>query len=230
MGRYVRDEVLNQPDDFVQYMMHDFLTKHGFQFVEFKGQMVFRAGGGWFEMPKFLVWSYQNGVFHMEAWTRILMLPGVYAGENALKGFYGALPKKMYKDDLEQLIMLLHQPVGNVQPNMSQMNGMQGGQSVPQMNGMQGAPQVPQGNGPIMVQGADTSRYANMALGFGITALVLCWTYFSICFGILAIIYANKGKTSAKKGRATAGMVCAIIGLVICCLLILLSLIGIALY
>ena len=227
MGRYVRHEVLNQPDDFVQYMMNDFLTKHGFQFVEFKGQMVFRAGGGWFEMPKFLVWSYQNGVFHMEAWTRALMLPGVYAGENELKGFYGALPKKMYKDDLEQLIALLHQPVGNVQPNMQQMNGMQGGL---QMNGMQGAQQIPQGNGPIMVQGADTSRYANMALGFGIATLVLCWTYLSICFGILAIIYANKGKTSTKKGRATGGMVCAIIGLVICCLLILLSLIGIALY
>ena len=24
MGRYVRDEILNQPEDFVQYMMNDF--------------------------------------------------------------------------------------------------------------------------------------------------------------------------------------------------------------
>ncbi len=228
MGRYVRDEVLNQPEDFVQYMMNDFLTKHGFSYVNFKGQMVFRAGGGWFEMPKFLVWSYQNGVFHMEAWTRILLLPGVYAGENALKGFYGALPKKMYKDDLEQLISLLHQPVGNVQLNIPQMNGMQGAQpNIPQMNGMQGAQPVPQGNGPIIVQGADTSRYANMALGFGIAGLVLSWSYVGIFFGVLAIIYANKGKTSMKKGRATAGMVCAIIGLVITCLFIILSILGV---
>lgn len=36
-----------------------------------------------------------------------------------------------------------------------------------------------------------------------------------IVFNIIAIIYAVKGKSSAKKGRATAGMVCAIIGLVI---------------
>lgn len=221
MGRYVRDEILNQPEDFVQYMMNDFLTKHGFNYVEFKGQMVYRAGGGWFEMPKFLVWSYQNGVFHMEAWARVLILPGVYAGENPLKGFYGALPKKMYKDDLEQLIVLLHQPVGNAQQMSPQMNGMQAGSVPPQT--------FPQGNGPIIVQGADTSRYANMALGFGIAGLVLSWTYAGFILGIIALIYANKGRNALKKGRATAGMVCGIIGIVISCLLIMFTVMGLAL-
>ncbi|MCI7107194.1 MAG: hypothetical protein MR945_04860 [Agathobacter sp.] len=222
MGRYVRHELLNQPEDFVQYMMNDFLSKHGFQFVEFKGQMVFRAGGGWFEMPKFLVWSYQNGVFHMEAWIRMLILPGVYSKENDMSGFYGALPKKMYKDDLEQLMSLLHQPVGNAQQNTGQPMP---GNSVEGMTGNR----MPQGNGPIVVQGVDTSRYANMALGFGITGLALCWTLFGLFFGILSIIYAVKGKGSAKKGRATAGMVCAIIALVITTVLYFLNILAAAL-
>ena len=213
MGRYVRHEVLNQPEDFVSYMMNDFLTKHGFELVEFKKQRVFRAGGGWFEMPKFLVWSYQNRVFHMEAWTRTLILPGVYGGENALSGFYGALPKKMYKDDLEQLIMLLHQPVGNAPQNVGQPAG-------------EGAPAV---KTPIVVQGVDTSRYANMALGFGIAGLVLCWLIFGFIFDIVGIIYAIKGKNSMKKGRATAGLVCAIIGLVITSVLYILNIFAIAL-
>lgn len=217
MSRYVRHEVLNQPADFVQFMMNDFLTKHGFRLENFKGQMVYRAGGGWFEMPKFLVWGYENGVFHLEAWTRYLILPGVYSKDKDLDGFYGAVPKKAYKNDLEQLVALLHQPVGAQQQNM---NGTQG---MPQQN-MNGMP--PQGNGPIMVQGVDTSRYANMALGFGIAGLALSWvTWVMIIIDITAIIYAEKGKHSNKKGRATAGMVCAIIGLVISAILFILNIV-----
>ena len=207
MARYVREEVLNQPDDFVNYMMNDFLTKHGFKYENFKGQMVYRAGGGLIELPKFITWSYFNGVIHIEAWVRVLWLPGVYGKENDMSGFYGAVVKDMYKKDVEQLISLLHQPLNQsaVQPGMSQQQGM------PPQPGMPVSPQ----NGPIMVQGVDTSRYANFALGFGIAGLVLSWSWAGVFFNIIAIIYAVKGKTSAKKGRATAGMVCAIIGLAI---------------
>lgn len=201
MARFVIHEVLNQPDDFVAYMMNDFLTKHGFSYVEFKGQMVFRAGGGWFEMPKFLVWNYQNGVLHLEAWARYLILPGVYSKEKDLEGFYGIVVKQAYKNDIIQLVQLLHQPVAGA--------------------GQAAAGQVQQ---PVMVQGVDTVRYANFGLGFGIFALAISWFmgWFGLFFGIMAIIYANKGRTSAKRGRATAGLVCAIIAVVISCLWIFL--------
>ena len=200
MARYIRDEVLNQPEDFVQFMMNDFLTKHGFKQVNFKGQQVYRAGGGWFEMPKFLIWSYQGGVFHLEAWARYLILPGVYSREKHLDGFYGAVVKKVYKHDLEQLIALLHQPVNAGQ-------------------------QMPQSGGPVVVQGIDTTRYANMALGFGIAGLALSWlTWVTVVLNVTAIIYARKGATSNKKGRATAGMVCAIVGLVITAVVYVLNL------
>lgn len=197
MARFVIDEVLNQPDDFVSYMMNDFLTKHGFSYVEFKGQMVFRAGGGWFEMPKFLVWNYQNGVLHLEAWARYLILPGVYSKEKDLDGFYGIVVKQAYKNDVIQLVQLLHQPVAGAQQTA-------GGQMQPNPR-------------PVMVQGVDTVRYANFGLGFGIFALAVSWFmgWFGLFFGIMAIIYANKGRTSAKRGRATAGLVCAIIAVVI---------------
>lgn len=200
MARFIIHEVLNQPDDFVAYMMNDFLTKHGFSYVEFKGQMVFRAGGGWFEMPKFLVWSYNDGVFHLEAWARYLIIPGVYSKEKHLDGFYGYAVKKVYKDDLQQLVGLLHQPVANQQQ-------IQGGQMP---NGM---PQNPQ---PVMVHGVDTLRYANLGLGLGIAGLVFFWIkWLPLFFGITAIIYANKGRTSSKKGRATAGLVCGILAIII---------------
>ncbi len=209
MSRYVREEILNQPDDFVNYMMNDFLTKHGFKYENFKGQMVYRSGGGMIELPKFLTWNYVNGVVHIEAWVRVLWLPGVYGKENNMSGFYGAVLKDMYKKDVEQLIALLHQPLNQTnQPN----------QPIDPSNPQNPAfnqPGMPPQNGPIMVQGVDTSRYANFALAFGIAGLIFSWAWMGLVLDIIAIAYAMKGKSSAKKGRATAGMVCAIIGIVI---------------
>ena len=38
MARYVRDLVLNKPDDFVQFMMNDFLRKNSFVMSDWKGE------------------------------------------------------------------------------------------------------------------------------------------------------------------------------------------------
>ena len=37
MARWVRDEVLNQPADFVDFLMNDYLMKNGFKQTERKG-------------------------------------------------------------------------------------------------------------------------------------------------------------------------------------------------
>ncbi len=220
MARYIREVKIDKPNDFVEFMVNDFLTKHGFKLVEFKGQMVYRAGGGWFEMPKFVLWGYQNGIFHMEAWMRNMWFPGLYGKENDLTGFMGAIPKESFKKDVEQFLSLLFQTLPN------QQNGMPQQGQFNMQNGMQqqGQP-MPQ---TVYVQGVDTSRYANMALAFGIIGLALCWSFYGILFQILGIIYAKKGLSSVKKGRATAGLVCAVLGLVILVILLLLNILGLA--
>lgn len=239
MSRYIREEVLNQPDDFVNFMMNDFLTKHGFKLVEFKKQRVYRAGGGWFEMPKFLVWGYQNGVFHIEAWARTLILPGVYGKEKDLDGVYGAVPKRAYKSDIDQLMLLLQQPVPGSRNGMDP--GMNGGGN----GNMGGQPVNPgYGNGPIIVQGVDTANYATQAMAFGIISLgasaigiiamlagigIDALFYGGLLFGILGIIYARKGSSSSKRGKATAGLVCGILGTVISGIIVVLGIIGIVL-
>lgn len=111
MARYIREVQLNRPEDFVQYIMTDFLSKQGFHMKEFKGELVYRAGDGFLEIPKFLTWGYQNGIFHIEAWTRNCWFPGVYGRENAMTGFLGCVPKDAYKKDIEALIGLLFQPL-----------------------------------------------------------------------------------------------------------------------
>lgn len=220
MARYIREVKIDKPSDFVEYMMNDFLMKHGFKLVEFKGQRVYRAGGGFIEIPKFLIWGYQNGIFHIEAWSRTLWLPGVYGRENAMTGFMGAVPKGIYKQDVEQLLGLMAQPL----PSDGQRNAQAAGEpSVSQGAMPQNGQPVPQ---TIYVQGVDTSRYATFALVMGIVGILTSWLWVGIIFSVAGIIYGRRGQNSSKKGMASAGFVCGIIGTVLFGLILLLSFIG----
>ena len=87
MARWTRDERLDQPQDFVRFMMEDYLNKGGFKKKIHKGEEVWQEGEGF-----------------LAAWIG-------KRRENALKGFVGALPKKMFRESLEELIRLLHQPL-----------------------------------------------------------------------------------------------------------------------
>lgn len=219
MARYIREVTLNRPADFVQFIMTDFLSKHGFSLVKFKGEMVYRAGGGLLEIPKFLTWGYRNGIFHVEAWTRNLWLPGVYGRENAMTGFMGCIPKDAYKKDIEELIGLLFQPIyPNGQPNPGGQQGMS------QNPGMYGNPGM-QPRQTIYVRGTDMSRYATMALVFSIVGLAigLFSPMIGVLFGALGIVYGNKAKCSDKKGMATAAFVIGIIAVVVSSLGLILS-------
>lgn len=214
MARYIREEQIGKPDDFVAFIMNDFLTKGGFSQKEVKGELVWQEGVGMLAPPKFLKYSYVNGVIHIEAWMKTAWLPGVYTGENAMTGFVGAVPKSAYKKSIEELIGLLYQPLPS---DNAYMNGA----GTPQMNGAGMQP-----GQPIMVQGVDNSRYATLALVFGLISLAgLFIPLIGILFGCMGIAYGNKGKNSSKKGMAKAGFIIGIIGVVISALLWILNII-----
>ena len=217
MARYVRDVQLDRPEDFVQYIMNDFLTKHGFQLVQFKGEQVYRAGGGLIEVPKFLVWSYQNGVAHIEAWTRDVWFPGVYGKEKDMTGFTAAVPKANYKKDIEELVSVLCQPLPD--------NGY------PQT----GNPGDPNGQQTIFVRGVDMSRHATMGFVFSLISIlgvVLFYAGGYVVLGyllsILGIAESSRGRNSQKRGLAITGLVISIITLVIDIILTLLMFLGAA--
>ena len=46
MARYTYDLVLNKPEDFVQFVMNDFLQKNRFEPADYNGEAVYRAGEG----------------------------------------------------------------------------------------------------------------------------------------------------------------------------------------
>ena len=102
MARYVKELVLNKPEDFVQFMMNDYLRKNSFVMADWKGEPAYRTGDAMMEGYKYLKWYYNNGVFHLEAWMK-----GTFGGEWNLDGFVGTLQKKPYRESLEQLFEAL---------------------------------------------------------------------------------------------------------------------------
>lgn len=206
MARYIQDVYLGKPDDFVCFMMNDYLKKNGFIMSDWKGEPAYRAGDPMLEGYKYLKWSYVNGNFHLEAW-----LKGTFGGEWDLDGFVACAQKGPYKNNLNQLIATLQQelPQANMQAAMAQ-NTADG--SV--------APAV------IPVQTVDNHGAATLSLVFGTLSIVLsCSPLFSIIFAVLAFSQSRMGQGSTKASQAKAGKICAIVGISIAVALWVLSII-----
>lgn len=201
MARYIKDLVLNKPEDFVSFMMNDYLQKNQFKMSEWKGKPAYRAGDAMMEGYKFIQWSYSNGTLHLEAW-----LKGSFGGEWNLDGFVGTLQKKPFKNSLEQLFALLQQ-------------------DVPEGQDTQGI------GAPVPVQTVDNSSAATWALIFGICSVILAFIIplISICFAALGFSRGRMGSGSSKAGLAKAGKILSIIGLVIAIILWVLNIIVVSL-
>ncbi len=191
MARYVRDLVLNKPDDFVQFMMNDFLRKNSFVMSDWKGEPAYRTGDAMMEGYKYLKWNYSGGIFHLEAWMK-----GTFGGEWNLDGFVGTLQKKPYKASLEQLFAALNQPIP-----MNQTGAPE------QMSPMQNV---------VPVQTVDNSSAATMGLVFGIFSLIFAFLIplVSILLACLGFSRARMGAGSSKAGLAKAGKILCIIGII----------------
>lgn len=231
MARYVQDVVLNKPDNFVFYIMNDFLQKNGFVLADWKGEQAYRAGDPMLTGYRYLKYSYTNGVFHLEAW-----MMGTFGGEWDLEGFVGIAQKGPYKNNLQLLIQTLQQPLPQQQPIPQQQMDVPSGTS-PQPSDIQPANTQPDGtqsadtpvtNTPttddlytgnpaptaIPVQTVDNQTAATLGLIFGILSIVFCCIpILGLVFGILGLSQARMGACSSKAGMAKAGKICSIVGL-----------------
>lgn len=192
MARYVKDLTLNKPENFVTFMMNDYLQKNQFTMSDWKGAPAYRAGDAMMEGFKYLNWSYDGSTLHLEAWMK-----GSFGGEMGLDGFVGCLQKKPYKESLEALFTALSQDIP-----AGEMAACENGEAVSQA---------------IPVQTVDNTSAANQALGFGIAALVLAfiWPLMSIIVACLGFNRARMGGGSSKANLAKIGKGLSIAGVVI---------------
>lgn len=198
MARYVREMVLNKPDDFVQFMMNDYLHKNSFIMSDWKGEPAYRTGDAVMEGYKYLKWYYRGGVFHLEAW-----LKGTFGGEWDLNGFVAVLQKKPYRESLEQLFAALQQPLPMPVNQGASGQGMPVNQGYPYQN-------------VIPVHTVDNSGAATMGLVFGILSLIFAFLIpiVSIILACLGFSRARMGAASRKSGQAKAGKILCILGII----------------
>lgn len=220
MARYIQDVILNQPEDFVAFMMNDYLQKNSFTLKTWNGAPAYVRGSFlsafFIEKYRIMTWSYNNGVLHLEA-----CLGGIFGGEMGLTGFYGAMIKNAYRKDIEQLIALLHQPL----PNAASTNDTTLGATANVSPGS-----TYSGQAIIPVQTTDNPRAATTALVLGILSICLFWfPILGFLVGFIAIIFYRSGKASSKPGKAIAGLVCAIIGICLAILIWALNILGVVL-
>lgn len=205
--RFETDFIINQPDEFVRFIVQDFFSKEGFTYTEYKGEYVWRKGNGWITAPQFIKVDYINGQIHIEAWLKNVLLPGVYFGEMDLKGGYGILLKKELQKSVDALIALLQQPVN--QPAYAPQGSPQQGFSAADY----GATAYQQ---PIPVATHNPTKAATASLIFGLCGILgIFIPIVGVVLCGLGISNASRGMKSTEKGKATAGMVLSITFLVV---------------
>ena len=155
MARYIREEYINKPQEFVEFIMQDFLKKQKFEPNNLDGEQIWQDGIGMLSMPRFFKYYYMNGVIHLEAWTRTALFAGIYCKkENDLTGFYGSVPKNAFRNDIENLIQVLYQPLPSDQPYMQNPYYQQPqGQAMMGQNGYAPQGQVMSGQNGYAPQG-----------------------------------------------------------------------------
>lgn len=203
MARYVKDLVLNKPDDFVQFIMNDFMQKNQFKPGQWKGEPAYFTGNAALEGVRFMKWSYADGKFHLEAW-----LQGTMGGEWDLDGFVGIAMKKPYKNSLEQLFQVLQQ---NIPAQNVQSQGVQSGAAGDNAAQSGPAPQT------VTVKTVDNTGAATASLVLGILSIIvgMFWALIGVILGIIGIMQAKMGAGSSKAGLAKGGKVTSIIGICI---------------
>lgn len=217
MSRFRTEIQLNKPADFVDYIMQDFLTKELFNFRELKWEGVWQLGQGFLSAPQIIKYSYQNGTLTLEAWLRFALFPGVYLGEMGLSGVFGALPKSVLRNKVNQLLYLLNQPLpsetqsilSDIQPDISSINENT-------INKPNISNQFEPNGQPIPVYTHDTGSKAGLSLIFGLTSFSgILLPLVGIILGALGIVNSRKALKSNSRGLAIAGLIVSILGIIV---------------
>lgn len=99
MSRYVNEFATNKSSEEIGAIISGFMASEGFGYKDYSdGQKVWQKGDGWVAAPQYIRVLTKPGSIKVEAWIRYAILPGVYAGEMNLQGFFAFAIKSMLKD------------------------------------------------------------------------------------------------------------------------------------
>lgn len=97
MARYVNQLPLTKEPQILTQMIGNYLTKEGFVNKTYHGELVWQKGIGLAVAPQFIKFDFTENSVIVEAWLKYAILPGVYLGEQNLKGIFGIAVKSILK-------------------------------------------------------------------------------------------------------------------------------------
>lgn len=112
MARYHNEfQFMADPKPVLQ-QIHNYLMSEKYEYLDFKGELVYKKGMGVATGPSFVKVMAGNERIVVEAWIKFAALPGVYAGETGIDGVLGAIPKSFLKTRVQYVESLIVQAGG----------------------------------------------------------------------------------------------------------------------
>lgn len=104
MSRYVKDLATGLSPEEAMRVTEEYLRGEGFQYKNWRGEMVWQKGEGLMASPQFIRVSPGTGAVRVEAWIAgIALLPGIYIGESGIDGAWGFAVKAALKPRVAEL-------------------------------------------------------------------------------------------------------------------------------
>lgn len=107
MGRFVKDLPFGGQADAAFAAIQQYMASEGFEYIQYKGEYLFKKGIGLLTAPNFVKVTFNPGTVRLEAWIKYALLPGVYVGEIGMDGFVGAAAKGPMKKAATQIELMI---------------------------------------------------------------------------------------------------------------------------
>lgn len=108
MARYKKSIPATLEPDQLFTIAQNFLQSKGYVYQTYHGDNVFRKGEGFMTAPRFIKVSFAPGCVVLEAWNKMVILPGLFIGEFDIFGLYGAATNGPVKEVVKQLEQTLY--------------------------------------------------------------------------------------------------------------------------
>ena len=114
MARYIHTFATNLTPEETAAVVQQFMQNVAFRYLPYKnGEMVWKKGNGFLAAPQYIKVTQLNGQITVEAFLKIAILPGVFAGEMGLTGFFGFAIKETLRNRVTVLEQNLQQAAYN---------------------------------------------------------------------------------------------------------------------
>lgn len=211
MARFVKNLVVNLPDDSVTEQLNTYLQENQFEIADFQGEQIYRSGDASEGAVRYFKWEYADGRLRVEAWAK-----DGYGREVDLSKV-GSSDQMSYQESLEQLLSVWQEAVAEAEKAPEETNLPEETETVEDAEITEKVETPEKADIPAETETPGDPKAAMLTVVFG--ALCLSISFFSplisVIFGFIGCSMAKKGRHSDKADWAKMGKRLCIVGMLI---------------